>query len=101
MEEEVKNFLKFEILATPLKVLLRMTLGCDLDRAAIQRTIPSHLSSRLLGSPVEPQGPLILRPAIFVTERKMNSDQALFLGVFATFIVSECSSRVALLLFHP
>ncbi|KAF8084722.1 hypothetical protein N665_0705s0010 [Sinapis alba] len=48
-------YLEFEILLAPLKVLLSMTLGCDLEI-----------------SPSE----------------KMNSDQAWFLGVFVTFIVS-------------
>ncbi|VVB17396.1 unnamed protein product [Arabis nemorensis] len=52
-----------------------------------------HLSSRLLGRRWNLMVPSILRQAIYfpvrkITERKMNSDQALFLGVFAAFLVS-------------
>ncbi|CAN7122231.1 unnamed protein product [Brassica rapa subsp. narinosa] len=92
MEEEVKNFMKFEILVTPLKVLLSMTLGCDLELPFNEPYFATSLQD-FWGRRWNLMVPSILRPVIFVlvgriTEGKMISDQALFLGVFATFIVS-------------
>ncbi|CAF2137635.1 unnamed protein product, partial [Brassica napus] len=88
------QFLKwFEILVTPLKVLLSMTLGCDLELPFNEPYLATSLQG-FWGRRWNLMVPSILLPVIFVlvgriTERTMNSDQALFLGVLiVTFIVS-------------
>ncbi|RID74216.1 hypothetical protein BRARA_B01325 [Brassica rapa] len=73
-------------------VLLSMTLGCDLELPFNEPYFATSLQD-FWGRRWNLIVPSILRPVIFVlvgriTEGKMISDQALFLGVFATFIVS-------------
>ncbi|CAH2069868.1 unnamed protein product [Thlaspi arvense] len=85
-------YLEFEILLAPLKVLLSFTLGCDLEPQFNEPYLSISLQD-FWGRRWNLMVPAILRPAVYVpvrriTERKMNSDKALFLGVFATFLVS-------------
>ncbi|KAG2299421.1 hypothetical protein Bca52824_035893 [Brassica carinata] len=85
-------YLEFEILLAPLKVLLSMILGCDLELQFNEPYLATSLQD-FWGRRWNLMVPAILRPSIYypvqkITERKMNNDQARFLGVFATFIVS-------------
>lgn len=85
-------YLEFEILLAPLKVLLSMTLGCDLELQFNEPYLATSLQD-FWGRRWNLMVPAILRPSVYfplrrITEPKMNSNQARFLGVFATFIVS-------------
>ncbi|CAA7021117.1 unnamed protein product [Microthlaspi erraticum] len=85
-------YLEFEILLAPLKFLLTVTLGCDLEPQFNQPYLATSLQD-FWGRRWNIMVSAILRPAVYlpvrrITERKMNSDQARFLGVLTTFIVS-------------
>ncbi|ESQ42916.1 hypothetical protein EUTSA_v10015854mg, partial [Eutrema salsugineum] len=85
-------YLEFEILLAPIKLLLSIALGCDLEPQFNEPYLATSLQD-FWGHRWNLMVPAILRPAIYlpvrrITERKVNSDQALFLGVLATFLVS-------------
>lgn len=85
-------YLEFEILLAPLKCLLSITLGCKLEPQFNEPYLATSLQD-FWGRRWNIMVSEILRPAVYlpvrrITERKMNSDQARFLGVLATFIVS-------------
>ncbi|KAG7538031.1 Wax synthase domain [Arabidopsis suecica] len=85
-------YLEYEILLAPLKVLLSISLGCDLEPQFNEPYLATSLQD-FWGRRWNLMVPAILRPAVYVpvrrmAGRKMNSDQALFLGVFASFLVS-------------
>nr|VDC87899.1 unnamed protein product [Brassica oleracea] len=85
-------YLEFEILLAPLKVLLTMALGCDLEPQFNEPYLATSLQD-FWGRRWNLMVPAILRQAVYVpvrriTERKMKSEQAKFLGVLATFLVS-------------
>ncbi|VVB17395.1 unnamed protein product [Arabis nemorensis] len=85
-------YLELDIFLMLVKVLVSITLACDLEPQSDEPYLATSLQdfwSRRWNLMV----PAILRPSVYVpvrqiTERKMNSDQALFLGVFASFLIS-------------
>ncbi|XP_010443157.1 PREDICTED: probable long-chain-alcohol O-fatty-acyltransferase 4 [Camelina sativa] len=85
-------YLEYEILLAPLKLLLSITLGCDLEPQFNEPYLATSLQD-FWGRRWNLMVPAILRPSVYVPVRrmagpKMNSDQAMFLGVFASFLVS-------------
>ncbi|KFK27129.1 hypothetical protein AALP_AA8G338700 [Arabis alpina] len=85
-------YLELEIFLMVVKVLVSITLGCDLEPQSNEPYLATSLQD-FWGRRWNLMVPAILRPSVYVpvrriTERKMNSDQALFLGVFASFLVS-------------
>ncbi|XP_023644729.1 probable long-chain-alcohol O-fatty-acyltransferase 4 isoform X2 [Capsella rubella] len=85
-------YLEYEILLAPLKLLLSIFLGCDLEPQFNEPYLATSLQD-FWGRRWNLMVPAILRPAVYVPVRrmacrKMNSDQALFLGVFVSFLVS-------------
>ncbi|KAJ0261638.1 long-chain-alcohol O-fatty-acyltransferase 6 [Hirschfeldia incana] len=85
-------YLEFEILLAPLRVLLTVALGCDLEPQFNEPYLATSLQD-FWGRRWNLMVPAILRPSVYVpvrriTERKMKSKQAKLLGVLATFLVS-------------
>ncbi|CAA7021115.1 unnamed protein product [Microthlaspi erraticum] len=85
-------YLELEIFFMVVKVLVSITLGCDLEPQSNEPYLATSLQD-FWGRRWNLIVPAILRPAVYVparriTEQKMSSDQSLFLGVLATFIVS-------------
>ncbi|VVB16082.1 unnamed protein product [Arabis nemorensis] len=85
-------YLEFEILLAPLKLVLSIILGCDLEPQFNEPYLATSLQD-FWGRRWNLMVSAILRPTVYIpvrriTERKMNSDQARFLGVFASFLVS-------------
>ncbi|CAA0409972.1 unnamed protein product [Arabidopsis thaliana] len=85
-------YLEYEILLAPLKVLLSISLWCDLEPHFNEPYLSTSLQD-FWGRRWNLMVPAILRPAVYLpvrqmAGRKMNSDQALFLGVFTSFLVS-------------
>uniref|UniRef100_A0A1J3FCC9 Putative long-chain-alcohol O-fatty-acyltransferase 3 n=1 Tax=Noccaea caerulescens TaxID=107243 RepID=A0A1J3FCC9_NOCCA len=85
-------YLELEILFMLVKLLVSITLGCDLEPQSNEPYLATSLQD-FWGRRWNLMVPAILRPAVYVpvrriTEKKMSSDQSLFLAVLATFIVS-------------
>ncbi|CAA7021116.1 unnamed protein product [Microthlaspi erraticum] len=85
-------YLELEVLFMLVKVLVFITLGCDLEPQSNEPYLSTSLQD-FWGRRWNLMVPAILRPAVFVpvrriTERKMSSDLSLFCGMFATFLVS-------------
>ncbi|CAH8279758.1 unnamed protein product [Arabidopsis lyrata] len=85
-------YLELEFVLMLVKVLVFITLGCDLEPQSNEPYLATSLQD-FWGHRWNLMVPAILRPAVYtpvrrLAERKMNSDQAMFLGVFATFLVS-------------
>ncbi|CAF1894941.1 unnamed protein product [Brassica napus] len=85
-------YLELEIVLMLVKVLVLITLGCDLEPQSNEPYLATSLQD-FWGRRWNLMVPAILRPAVYnpvqrIAERTMSSDQARFLAVFATFIVS-------------
>ncbi|XP_010449529.1 PREDICTED: probable long-chain-alcohol O-fatty-acyltransferase 3 [Camelina sativa] len=85
-------YLELEFALMLVKVLVLITLGCDLEPQSNEPYLATSLQD-FWGHRWNLMVPAILRPAVYtpvrrLAQRIMNSDQALFLGVFATFLVS-------------
>ncbi|CAH2069867.1 unnamed protein product [Thlaspi arvense] len=75
-----------------VRVLVFITLGCDLEPQSNEPYLATSLQD-FWGRRWNLMVPAILRPAIYdpvrqIAQRKLNSDQARFLAVLATFLVS-------------
>jgi len=85
-------FLELEIVFMLVKALVFITLGCDLEPQSNEPYLATSLQD-FWGRRWNLMVPAILRPAVYLPARRMacrkvNSDQAMFLGVFAAFLVS-------------
>ncbi|XP_010449537.1 PREDICTED: probable long-chain-alcohol O-fatty-acyltransferase 3 [Camelina sativa] len=85
-------YLELEFALMLVKVLVFITLGCDLEPQSNEPYLATSLQD-FWGHRWNLMVPAILRPAVYTPVRRlakriMNSDQALFLGVLATFLVS-------------
>ncbi|CAH2069866.1 unnamed protein product [Thlaspi arvense] len=86
------SFLEIEIVLMLVKVLVFITLGCDLEPQSDEPYLATSLQD-FWGRRWNLMVPAILRPAVYfpvrrIAQRKMSSDMALYLGFFATFLVS-------------
>ncbi|EOA15172.1 hypothetical protein CARUB_v10028555mg [Capsella rubella] len=85
-------YLELEIALMLVRGLVFMTLGCDLEPQSNEPYLATSLQD-FWGHRWNLMVPAIFRVAVYTPVRRlakriMNSDQALFLGVFATFLVS-------------
>ncbi|KAL1209650.1 putative long-chain-alcohol O-fatty-acyltransferase 3 [Cardamine amara subsp. amara] len=97
-------YLVLEFLLMLVKVLVFITLGCDLEPQADEPYLATSLQD-FWGRRWNLMVPAILRPAVYtpvrrLAERKLNSDQALLLGVFATFLVSGAAHELIFFYFN-
>ncbi|CAL9243652.1 unnamed protein product [Arabidopsis halleri] len=95
-------YLELEFVLMLVKVLVFITLGCDLEPQSNEPYLATSLQD-FWGHRWNLMVPAILRPAVYtpvrrLAERKMNSNQAMFLGGFATFLVSGAVHE--LIFFH-
>ncbi|EOA14624.1 hypothetical protein CARUB_v10027883mg [Capsella rubella] len=85
-------YLELEFALMLVKILVFITLGCDLEPQSNEPYLATSLQD-FWGHRWNLMVPAILRPAVYTPVRRlakriMNSDQALFSGVFAAFLVS-------------
>ncbi|KAJ4911272.1 putative long-chain-alcohol O-fatty-acyltransferase 4 [Raphanus sativus] len=85
-------YLELEIVLMLVKILVFITLGCDLEPHSNEPYLATSLQD-FWGRRWNLMVPAILRPAVYnqvqqIAQRKMSSDQARFLAVLGTFIVS-------------
>ena len=85
-------YLEIEIILTFVKVVVFISLGCDLEPQSNKPYLATSLQD-FWGRRWNLMVPAILRPAVYapmrrVSERKMSSGWALFPGILAAFIVS-------------
>ncbi|KFK27125.1 hypothetical protein AALP_AA8G338100 [Arabis alpina] len=85
-------YLELEMILMLVKLLVYTTLGCDLEPQSNEPYLATSLQD-FWGRRWNLMVPAILRPAVYfpvrqITKRILNSDHALFLGVFASFLVS-------------
>ncbi|CAH8279755.1 unnamed protein product [Arabidopsis lyrata] len=88
----VHLYLEIEIILTFVKVVVFISLGCDLEPQSNKPYLATSLQD-FWGRRWNLMVPAILRPAVYapmrrVSERKMSSGWALFPGILAAFIVS-------------
>ncbi|EOA13670.1 hypothetical protein CARUB_v10026743mg [Capsella rubella] len=85
-------YLELEIILTLFKVLVSISLGCDLEPQSNKPYLATSLQD-FWGRRWNTIVPTILKPAVYkpmrqVSERRMSSDWALYLGTLVTFTVS-------------
>ncbi|ESQ42915.1 hypothetical protein EUTSA_v10014033mg [Eutrema salsugineum] len=85
-------YLELEILLMLVKVLVFISLGCDLEPQSNEPYLATSLQD-FWGRRWNLMVPAILRPAVYepvqrIAKRKLSSDQARLLAVLATFFVS-------------
>ncbi|XP_010449487.1 PREDICTED: probable long-chain-alcohol O-fatty-acyltransferase 5 [Camelina sativa] len=88
----VHLYLEIEIILTFVKVLVFISLGCDLEPQSNKPYLATSLQD-FWGRRWNLMVPAILRPAVYapmrrVSERRMSSGWALFPGILVAFIVS-------------
>ncbi|CAA7021118.1 unnamed protein product [Microthlaspi erraticum] len=88
----VHLYLEIEIILTFVKVLVFISLGCDLEPQSNKPYLATSLQD-FWGRRWNLMVPAILRPAVYapmrrVSERRMSSSWALFPGILAAFVVS-------------